>query len=161
PRLQMIDDAPPLLAVRGQTAVLHLPAVAVVGARNASAAGLRFAERLAPDLGAARLAPLSRPPPGAPAAPQPAAPAPPPPARPPAGAGGRPRPFPPPRARAPAPPLRGARPLLLGQPVRPRPAPPPSPPPQPAHFRAVRRHRGGGGGQALGLADHRPLRART
>src|SRR5262244_2698990 len=47
PRLQMIDDAPPLLAVRGQTAVLHLPAVAVVGARNASAAGLRFAERLA------------------------------------------------------------------------------------------------------------------
>src|SRR5215468_10156669 len=53
PRLQMIDDAPPLLAVRGQTAVLHLPAVAVVGARNASAAGLRFAERLARDLGAA------------------------------------------------------------------------------------------------------------
>jgi len=52
-RLQMIDDAPPLLAVRGQTAVLHLPAVAVVGARNASAAGLRFAERLARDLGAA------------------------------------------------------------------------------------------------------------
>src|SRR5262249_45597087 len=26
PPLQMIDDAPPLLAVRGQTAVLHLPA---------------------------------------------------------------------------------------------------------------------------------------
>ena len=52
-RLQMIDDAPPLLAVRGKTAALSLPAVAVVGARNASAAGLRFAERLARDLGAA------------------------------------------------------------------------------------------------------------
>jgi len=57
--LQMIDDAPPLLAVRGQTAVLHLPAVAVVGARNASAAGLRFAERLARDLGAAGFAVVS------------------------------------------------------------------------------------------------------
>src|SRR5439155_10729108 len=53
------DDAPPLLAVRGQTAVLHLPAVAVVGARNASAAGLRFAERLARDLGAADFAVVS------------------------------------------------------------------------------------------------------
>src|SRR5215468_2990842 len=59
PRLQMIDDAPPLLAVRGQTAALHLPAVAVVGARNASAAGLRFAERLARDLGAAGFAVVS------------------------------------------------------------------------------------------------------
>ena len=52
----MIDDAPPLLAVRGKTAALRLPAVAIVGARNASAAGLRFAERLARDLGAAGLA---------------------------------------------------------------------------------------------------------
>ena len=52
PRLQMIDDAPPLLAVRGNAAALKLPAVALVGARNASAAGLRFAERLARDLAA-------------------------------------------------------------------------------------------------------------
>src|SRR6266851_3230149 len=58
-RLQMIDDAPPLLAVRGKTAALRLPAVAVVGARNASAAGLRFAERLARDLGAAGFAVVS------------------------------------------------------------------------------------------------------
>src|SRR5262249_62192342 len=64
PRLQMIAAAPPLLAVRGQTAVLYLPAVAVVGARNASAAGLRFAERLARDLGAAGFAVVSRPPRG-------------------------------------------------------------------------------------------------
>ena len=50
-RLQMIDDAPPLLAVRGAHAVLASPIVALVGARNASAAGIKFAERLAHDLG--------------------------------------------------------------------------------------------------------------
>jgi DNA processing protein len=52
-RLQMIDDAPPLLAVRGNTAALNLPMVAMVGARNASAAGIRVAERLARELGEA------------------------------------------------------------------------------------------------------------
>ena len=55
-RLMMIDDAPPLLAVRGRPAVFGLPVVAIVGARNASAAGIRFAERLARDLGAAGFA---------------------------------------------------------------------------------------------------------
>jgi DNA processing protein len=58
-RLQMIDDAPPLLAVRGRTAAFDLPTVAIVGARNASAAGLRFAERLARDLGDAGFAVVS------------------------------------------------------------------------------------------------------
>ena len=53
PRLQMIDDAPPLLAVRGKRAVLTRPLVAVVGSRNASAAGVKFAERLARQLGEA------------------------------------------------------------------------------------------------------------
>jgi DNA processing protein len=53
PRLQMIDDAPPLLAVRGKLAVLARPLVAIVGSRNASAAGVKFAERLARDLGQA------------------------------------------------------------------------------------------------------------
>ena len=53
PRLQMIDDAPPLLAVRGKLAALALPMVAIVGSRNASAAGVKFAERLARDLGEA------------------------------------------------------------------------------------------------------------
>jgi DNA processing protein len=52
-RLQMIDDAPPLIAIRGNSAVLAMPMVAIVGARNASAAGVRFAERLARDLGSA------------------------------------------------------------------------------------------------------------
>src|SRR5438067_1894559 len=55
-RLAMIDDAPPLLAVRGQPAVLGKPMIAIVGARNASAAGLKFAERLARDLGEAGFA---------------------------------------------------------------------------------------------------------
>jgi len=47
----MIDDAPPLLAMRGNGAVLEMPMVAIVGARNASAAGVRFAEQLGRDLG--------------------------------------------------------------------------------------------------------------
>jgi DNA processing protein len=55
-RLRMIDDAPPLLAVRGNPTALARPTVGIVGARNASAAGMRFAERLARDLGIAGLA---------------------------------------------------------------------------------------------------------
>ena len=51
-RVAMIDDAPPLVAVRGKLAALARPMVAMVGGRNASAAGLRFAEQLARDLGA-------------------------------------------------------------------------------------------------------------
>ena len=45
--LRQIESAPPILAVRGQVAVLARPMVALVGSRNASAAGLAFAERLA------------------------------------------------------------------------------------------------------------------
>ena len=52
-RLQSIDDAPPLLAVRGNTDALASPMVAIVGARNASAVGVKFAERLARELGEA------------------------------------------------------------------------------------------------------------
>jgi DNA processing protein len=55
-RLGMIDDPPPLLAVRGQTIALSLPMIAIVGARNSSAAGIRFAERLARDLAEVGLA---------------------------------------------------------------------------------------------------------
>ena len=58
-RLAMIDDPPPLLAVRGNSAVLARPTVAVVGARNASAAGIKVAERLARELGEAGLAVVS------------------------------------------------------------------------------------------------------
>jgi DNA processing protein len=52
-RLKMIDDAPPLIAVRGTLAALARPMVAMVGARNASAAGVKFAERLAREIGEA------------------------------------------------------------------------------------------------------------
>jgi DNA processing protein len=52
-RLREIDDAPPLLARRGEPDALARPMVAIVGSRNASAAGQKFAERLARDLGAA------------------------------------------------------------------------------------------------------------
>ena len=51
--LQAIDTAPPLIALRGSAAVLAKPSVAIVGSRNASAAGLTFAERLARQLGEA------------------------------------------------------------------------------------------------------------
>jgi DNA processing protein len=51
--LQMIDDAPPLIALRGDASIFERPLVAIVGSRNASAAGVRFAERLAHDLGRA------------------------------------------------------------------------------------------------------------
>jgi DNA processing protein len=51
--LQVVDDAPPLLAIRGDAAVLHGPLVAMVGSRNASAAGVKIAERLARELGTA------------------------------------------------------------------------------------------------------------
>ena len=50
PRLAMIDDAPPLLAVRGKPETLMRPMIAIVGSRNASGAGLKFAQSLARDL---------------------------------------------------------------------------------------------------------------
>jgi DNA processing protein len=55
PRLAEIDDAPPLLAVRGNVAALARPMIAMVGSRNASAAGAKIAARLARDLGEAGL----------------------------------------------------------------------------------------------------------
>jgi len=57
--LAAIEDAPPLVTVKGDPALLLKPAVAVVGARNASANGRRFARDLARDLGAAGLAVVS------------------------------------------------------------------------------------------------------
>jgi DNA processing protein len=53
PRLATLDDAPPLLGVRGVRDVLMRPVIAVVGSRNASAAGLKFAGSLSRDLGEA------------------------------------------------------------------------------------------------------------
>ena len=50
-RLQMIDDAPPLIALRGNVAALTKPPVAIVGSRNASGAGLKFTQTIARELG--------------------------------------------------------------------------------------------------------------
>lgn len=52
-RLARIDDAPPLIAVQGNREIFAKPLVAIVGSRNASAAGMKFADRLARELGAA------------------------------------------------------------------------------------------------------------
>lgn len=51
--LAAIADPPPVLFVRGDTGILQRPSVAIVGARNASSNGRRFAEELATDLGKA------------------------------------------------------------------------------------------------------------
>jgi len=45
--LRAIHDAPPVLSVRGDIGLAQRDGVALVGSRNASAAGLAFAERLA------------------------------------------------------------------------------------------------------------------
>ena len=58
-RLQMIDDAPPLVAIRGQARALALPPVAIVGSRNASGAGLKFTQIIARELGEAGFAVVS------------------------------------------------------------------------------------------------------
>jgi len=53
PHLATLDDAPPLLGVRGSLETLLRPMIAIVGSRNASAAGLKFASQLARELGEA------------------------------------------------------------------------------------------------------------
>ena len=50
PLLAELDNAPPAVIVRGDVALAHRMAVAIVGARNASAAACRFARQLAYDL---------------------------------------------------------------------------------------------------------------
>src|SRR5215469_9762503 len=51
PALVAVDDAPPLIAVKGLAQLFERPAIAVVGARNASANGRRFARDIALQLG--------------------------------------------------------------------------------------------------------------
>lgn len=52
PLLREVEGAPPVVVVRGDTAMLRRPCVAIVGARNASAAACRFARQMAADLAA-------------------------------------------------------------------------------------------------------------
>ena len=51
--LATVEDAPPVLTVLGNPALLQMPIVAVVGARNASANGRRIASELSAGLGEA------------------------------------------------------------------------------------------------------------
>jgi len=48
--LRQIDDAPPVLWVLGDVSVLNRPCIGMVGARNASLNGKKFAKKLAADL---------------------------------------------------------------------------------------------------------------
>lgn len=57
--LARTETAPPAIAVKGDAALLERPAVGIVGARNASAAGTRFARGLASDLADAGLVVVS------------------------------------------------------------------------------------------------------
>jgi DNA processing protein len=52
PVLRRMDQPPPLVAVKGEPSVFLLPPVAIVGARNASLAGIKIARNLAAELGA-------------------------------------------------------------------------------------------------------------
>ncbi len=51
PLMAELEDAPPLLIARGDLNLLDRQSVAIVGARNASAAACRFARGLAHELG--------------------------------------------------------------------------------------------------------------
>lgn len=53
--LRAVDPPPPIISVWGQTDILHKPCVAIIGSRNASAIGQRFARQIAGELGAAGL----------------------------------------------------------------------------------------------------------
>lgn len=57
--LRQCDNPPPLVAIKGNPAVFNLPPVAIVGARNASLVGIKFARTIARELGEAGYAIIS------------------------------------------------------------------------------------------------------
>ncbi len=57
--LSHIDNAPPVICVKGNLALLARPSVALVGARNASAGACQFARQLAYELGQMELSVVS------------------------------------------------------------------------------------------------------
>ena len=59
PVLRQMENAPPMLSIKGEPAVFSLPPVAIVGARNASLAGVKMARTLAESLGAEGFAVVS------------------------------------------------------------------------------------------------------
>ena len=57
--LRQSDSPPPMVTIKGTCAVFDLPGIAIVGARNASLAGIKFTGRLAGDLAAEGFAVVS------------------------------------------------------------------------------------------------------
>ncbi len=57
--LRQSDTPPPMVVIKGESAVFDLPAVSIVGARNASLAGIKFTHKLAGELGAEGVAIVS------------------------------------------------------------------------------------------------------
>ena len=57
--LRLTPDSPPLVTIKGNPAVFRLPGISIVGARNASLAGIRFTRKLAMDMGAEGFATIS------------------------------------------------------------------------------------------------------
>ncbi|MGB7287407.1 MAG: DNA-processing protein DprA [Salaquimonas sp.] len=53
PALRSVDYPPPLICVKGSSAVLNRPSIGIVGSRNASINGMRLAARFASELGQA------------------------------------------------------------------------------------------------------------
>lgn len=51
--LRQIEGAPPIIAAKGKATALHPPAIGIVGARNCSVAGAKFAAMIARDVGRA------------------------------------------------------------------------------------------------------------
>ncbi|WP_371396000.1 DNA-processing protein DprA [Fretibacter rubidus] len=49
--LRAVDPTPPIISVWGRVDILHKPCVAIIGSRNASAMGQRFARQIAGELG--------------------------------------------------------------------------------------------------------------
>jgi len=49
--LKAVDPVPPVISILGDVKILHEPCVAIIGSRNASAVGLRFARQIAHELG--------------------------------------------------------------------------------------------------------------
>lgn len=57
--LRQSDTPPPIVVIKGESAVFDLPAVSIVGARNASLAGIKFTHKIAGELGAEGIAIVS------------------------------------------------------------------------------------------------------
>lgn len=51
--LRQVEGAPPLIAIKGKSPILRQPSIAVVGARNCSVSGAKFAAMLAREIGRA------------------------------------------------------------------------------------------------------------